>query len=238
MRIEKVTDKIEMYNCDCINLFEKIKDNSIDFILTDIPYELDIHGGTKNNDFGNRKLISEKHIQYICNGIDYDIIFNQFERVMKVVNMCIFCSNNQISKIMSYWENKGYSVTLLVWDKPNPIPLCNGKHVSNLEFIIYVRGKNATWNNNGYSMSLKSYHYPAPKDRIHDTEKPLDLLRHLLMIHTNPNDIVLDPYAGSFSTAIACYEEKRQFIGSEIEEKHFNTALNRIKQRISQLSLF
>ena len=64
MRIEKVTDKITLYNCDCMDMFKEIPDKSIDLILTDSPYELNIHGGTKNNDFGNRKLISEKHIDY------------------------------------------------------------------------------------------------------------------------------------------------------------------------------
>ena len=237
IRVENLQN-MTLYNCDCIDMFERIPDKSIDLILTDSPYELDIHGGTKNNDFGNRKLISEKHIDYICSGFDYDNVFHEFERVLKNMNMLIFCSNNQIGKIMSYWENKGYSTTLLVWDKPNPIPLCNGKHVSNLEFIIYVRGKNATWNNLGYSMSLKSYHYPAPKERIHDTEKPNDLLRQLLLIHSNIGDTILDPFGGSFSTAIACHDERRNFIGSEIDEVFFDKAYKRLRMHVRQLDLF
>ena len=106
---------------------------------------------------------------------------------------------------MTWWEDKGYVPTLLVWDKPNPIPLCNGKHVSNLEFIVYVRERGTTFNNLGYQMLLKTYRYqpPSAKERIHETEKPQGLLKHLLMVHTNEKDIVFDPYAGSFSTALA-----------------------------------
>ena len=66
------------------------------------------------------------------------------------------------SKIMNYWEQKKYSVTLLVWDKPNPIPFGNGKHISNLEFIVYVRGKGATFNNLGVNEQKKTFNYPSP----------------------------------------------------------------------------
>jgi hypothetical protein len=55
-----------------------------------------------------------------------------FLQLQTVTNILIFCSNNQISKTMKFFEDKGYSATLLVWKKLNPIPLCNGKHISDL----------------------------------------------------------------------------------------------------------
>lgn len=67
------------------------------------------------------------------------------------------------------------------------------------------------------------------KSRLHETEKPISLLRHLLMLHSNEGDVVFDAYAGSFSTAIACYKEKRKFIGCEILPKYFEKAMKRLE---------
>lgn len=221
-----------------------LPDKSIDFILTDIPYELEIHGRGCGY-FKDRGLVGGNNggvstLNFISKGIDYDVVFAEFIRLLKVVNACIFCSNKQVGKIMTWWEEKGYSATLLVWDKPNPIPLCNGKHVSNLEFIVYVREKGATFNNLGYNMQLKTFRYKSPnaKDRIHETEKPQSLLQHLIMIHTNAGDTVLDPYAGSFSTAIACHDLQRKFIGCEILSDYFEKGKKRLIEHQQQLTLF
>jgi DNA modification methylase len=199
---------------------------------------MDTHGGCSHNDFGERKLVKDKHIEFICNGFDYESMFTEFERVCKIVNCLIFCSNKQISKTMAWWENKGYSTTLLIWDKPNPIPLSNLKHISNLEFIVFVRGKGATFNCFDYHKMLKTYKYPAPVSRIHPTEKPIALLRHLLQIHSNENQLVLDCFSGSGSTGIACHLEKRNFILSEIDVNYYNTSNKALEVYTNQLTLF
>lgn len=235
-------NNIDCYFGDCTELFQTIKDKSVDFILTDIPYELNTVGGGCGFDGGRTKYESNEQssLFFISHGIDYDKIFSEFLRVMKKPNICIFCSNLQISKIMSWWENKGLSVTLLVWDKPNPIPFGNKQYINNLEFIVYVRGKGATFNILAYDKRFKSFKYASlsAKVRIHETEKPQKLLSHLLSIHTKENDLVLDPYSGSFSTAIACYNGNRRFIGCEIDKDIFNNAMTRLKQVTAQLSLF
>jgi DNA modification methylase len=141
---------------------------------------------------------------------------------------------------MSYWENKGYSVTLLIWRKPNPIPLGNGNYISDVEFMVYVRGKSATFNSIGVKDQLKVYEYSSPSssERIHPTEKPLDLLRRLLLIHSNENHLVLDCFSGSGSTALACMKEKRNFLGCEIDKEFYNSSTKRLKNKKSQTSLF
>lgn len=238
-----MTDNIKTYNEDCLIGMQRIADKSIDFILTDIPYELDWNGGVGlDGDFSTRNLFKKKRQENVIydfsNGIDYDKVFSEFVRILKVVNTCIFCSNKQIGKIMTWWENKGYVATLLVWDKPNPIPFGNMTYINNLEFIVYVREKGSTFNNLGYQMQLKAFRYQPPqaKERIHETQKPIDLLKHLLMLHTNENDLVLDPYAGSFSTAIACHDTNRKFIGFELDKGYYNIAVKRIKEHQRQLS--
>ena len=69
---------------------------------------------------------------------------------------------------------------------------------------------------------------------IHDTEKPVDLMKILIENSSNENDLVLDPFMGSGSTGLACKMSKRNFIGIEIDKKYFNIA----KERIGQNTLF
>lgn len=231
------------YNADCMDVMTAMQDKSVDFILTDIPYELDFSGGGARGDFRDRKHIQAKEsssLYFISHGIDYDKTFAQFERICRRVNICIFCSNKQIGRIMTWWENKGYTVTLLVWDKPNPIPLGYHRYIGNLEFIIYVRTKGVTYNNLGYDKQKKTFHYypPLSRERLHETEKPLQLLQHLLELHTKCGDTVFDPYAGSFSTAIACHNTNRKFIGCEVLPKYFIPAMGRLNGKVSTLSLF
>ena len=229
---------MELRNIDGLELLKTLPDNSIDFILIDPPYELEIHGGGAGF-MKDRKLLN-KHISYIGYGFDFDTYFSEYERVLKVMNAVIFCSNKQVSKTMNWFENKGYSVTLLVWKKPNPIPLGNGKYIGDTEFMVYVRGKGATFNNIGYKEQLRVFEYnvPSTAERIHPTEKPIDMLRRLLLIHTNENDVVLDTFAGSFTTGLACHKENRKCIASEIDEKMFISANTRFKNETSQTQLF
>jgi site-specific DNA-methyltransferase (adenine-specific) len=236
----QVTDKITITNEDNMLLMARYPDNYFDFVLIDPPYELDNHGGVEKGHDLERKLNRDKHIDFISDGFDLNKVFLEIERVSKVMNMICFCSNKQVSKIMNYWESKKYSVTLLVWDKPNPIPLGNGKHISNLEFMIYVRGKGATFNNLGVNEQKKTFNYPSPSSsyRIHPTEKPIQLLERIIKLHTKENDIVLDCFGGSMSSAIACYNTQRQIVSCELDKEYYDKAMKRITNHTNQQKLF
>lgn len=82
--------------------------------------------------------------------------------------------------------------------------------------------------------------YPVPNrdDRIHPTQKPVDLLRYLVLTYTNEGDTVLDNCMGSGTTAIACIKERRHFIGFELSKEYFDKAVRRIKAEQAQLTLF
>ena len=70
------------------------------------------------------------------------------------------------------------------------------------------------------------------------TKKPIDMLRKLIRIHTNKNDTVLDTFAGSFTTGLACHLENRNCIASEIDTNMFNNAETRFINFKSQLNIF
>jgi len=223
--------KNEIILGDCKDYLPLIQDKSIDFVFIDPPYEFDNHGGGANSYFAKSKISKAKHIEFISNGFDMDFVFSQVERVCKTVNMVCFCSNKQVSKIMAYWEAKKYSVTLLIWEKPNAIPMSGGHYVSNIEFMIYVRGKGATYNNLRANENKKTFLFTAPTKRMHPTQKPLGLLERILKIHTKENDVVLDCFAGSFSIVDACKNLNRQYIAIEKEATFYNEAVLRIESK-------
>ena len=235
--MEKYLNKIT--NGDCLEIMKQLPDKCVDLILTDPPYELNLHGGSGMGEFSNRKMIKLKHIDFIAHGFDYDNVFNEFIRICKKVNLYIFCSNAQITKIMTWFENKGYLTTLLVWHKTNAVPLTNKKYQSNLEFIICVRESGATFNNLPVAESSKvfSLPYPPHNKRIHPTEKPLKLIELLVKRKSEENDIVLDCFSGSGVTGVASYNLNRNFICIEKDKTFYELSTERLNNLQNQIKL-
>jgi len=74
-------------------------------------------------------------------------------------------------------------------------------------------------------------------NRVHPTQKPVELLEYLIRTYSNPNDLVLDFTMGSGSTGVACQNTNRDFIGIELDEKYYNVASNRLKENNLQKKL-
>lgn len=221
----------ELLNGDCFELMKNIPDKSIDLILTDPPYEISNHDGG-HSALSKRKLSVKSKVDNMSNGFCYEKCFDEFLRICKMPNILIFCSNKQISKIMSYFESKNLSTTLLIWHKTNPSPLCNGNHLSDLEFVIYVRGKGATFNNDTpfeYKRKIYSSGIIPKSIKVHPAQKPIELLKRYIELHTKENDIVFDPFMGSGSTGVAAIDVGRKFIGIEKEPQYFEISKNRIQ---------
>ena len=228
----------QIINADCIDILKQLPDKCIDLVLTDPPYELNLNGG-KGKAFSDRALVKDKHIDFIAHGFDYEGVFEQFKRICKPLNLFIFCSNKQISKIMSYFEND-YMVTLLCWHKPNAIPLVNNCWHSNLEFIVCVHESGGVFNNLPLKEKSKviTMPYPAANIRIHPTEKPVKLIELLLKTKSLEGGLVLDCFSGSGTTAIACHNLKRRFICIEKDKDYWKASVERLKNAQAQMKLF
>lgn len=221
-----------LINDDCLKAFKQIPTGSIDFICTDIPYELNKHGGTKSA-LAKRNAKVRDSVEFMAHGIDYDNIFNEFIRVCKIPNMVIFCSNLQIGKIINWFNDKKLKTDLLVWKKSNPAPLCNGKYVSDLEYMIYVHTKGTFFNNEAeYKYKLKGKIYPimTSKNKLHPTQKPLGLMQELIEVHSSIGNLILDPFMGSGTTGEACGNLNRDFIGIELDKNYFDIAVKRLEK--------
>ena len=98
---------------DCLEGMKLIPSDSIDLVVTDPPYDMDLQGGMRGHYMSMEKY-KGNDLDSICNGFDIDVIFRECERVCKKFNMFCFCSNKQVSDIMRFGENNGYITNLLV----------------------------------------------------------------------------------------------------------------------------
>ena len=224
------TNKI--YLGDCYELIKQIPDKSVDCIYTDIPYLYETGGGGSSRIAQQvQKMKRELQDNGIYNGINY-LIFNDFVRIMKNINCFIWCSKEQIFPIMKWWnENTNCTYQILTWNKTNPVPMCNGNWLSDVEYCLYFN--RGTKLNDGIEHKSKWFTSPLNlKDKLlfdHPTIKPIDLVKRHLLHTTQENDIVLDPFIGSGTTAVACKELNRQYIGMEINPKWHEVAVKRLQ---------
>ena len=186
----------------------------------------------KNRISGN-VLASQKQFIDLTVGFDYSIL-DEFVRVMKKVNIIIWFSKLQMQDILNYFMNlkdKEIYFEPLVWKKTNPPPKTNNMWLPDLEYAFHFREKGVVLND-GYEIKNKGYVSPInKKDKDlydHPTIKPLEFVKNHILHITQENDIVLDPFLGSGTTAVACQETKRQFIGFEIDKSYYDIAQDRI----------
>ena len=218
----------KIYLGDSYTLIKNIPDKSVDLVYIDIPYEMQ-SGGKGGGAFGDRiHNLIRKDMNNIIHGIDYKI-FDELKRVMKKVNIFIWCNKQQIIDIITNF--KDYSMEIIVWAKDNPTPFTNNVWLSDLEYCFYFRETGVKLND-GYEIKSKFYKSPinkSDKDLYdHPTIKPLDLVKRHILHTTQENDIVLDTFLGSGTTAVACKETNRSYIGFEINESYYKIATDRL----------
>ncbi|WQY18055.1 site-specific DNA-methyltransferase [Helicobacter pylori] len=228
---------IQIYHA---NAFEIIKDFyqqdlKVDAIITDPPYNISV----KNN-FSTLKSAKRQGIDFG----EWDKNFRLLEWIKcyaPLVNpngcMVIFCSYRFISHIADFLEENGFMVKdFIQWVKNNPMPRnINRRYVQDTEFALWAVKKKAKWvfnkpKNEKYlrPLILKSPVVSGLERVKHPTQKSLALMEKIISIHTNPNDIVLDPFMGSGTTGLACKRLERNFIGIESEKEYFQIAKKRL----------
>ena len=231
---------------DAYKLIKEIPDKSIDLVYTDVPYLYKNGGGGGNSEISKRIIAKIESINDISNGIDYSIL-DEFKRVLKKLNLFIWCSKMQIIDILNYFAD--YNFEILVRCKTNPQPSTNNVWLPDVEYCLYFREKGVRLND-GYDLKSKWYlgaiNQQDKKLYNHPTIKPLDLVERHIKETTQVGDVVLDAFLGSGTTAVACKELERNFIGFEINKAYYEIAIDRLKgvnqiekqAKIEQLKLF
>ena len=161
-----------------------------------------------------------------------DIKFSEFlpslYRILKDDSHCYLMVNGRnLKELWQVANNCGFKYqNLLVWNKGNATP--NKWYMNACEFILFLRkGKAKNINNLGSKTIIT---VPNVRNKMHPTEKPVELMSILVENSSNENDVVLDPFMGSGSTGVACLNTNRNFIGIELDKTYFDIAQNRINK--------
>lgn len=217
---------------DCLDILKNIPNNSIDLIVTDPPYRT-ISGGNKSEKWksGYKNSILYKNDGKIFehNDIDHKKWLKECYRVLKN-NSHIYIMTNVLNlfNLEKLATDVGFKLhNLLVWEKNTAN--ANRWYMKNCEYVLFMRKGKAKTINNPSSKTVHKYNNIIG-NKLHPTEKPIDLMKFYVSNSSNENDVVLDPFMGSGSTGIACKELNRNFIGIEIDETYFDIAKKRIKE--------
>lgn len=237
---------ISLYNTDCLETLKDIPSHSVDLVVTDPPYEVSASngGGICNTVMHlNRSLESLVDLN-IDKGYDFEAVNRELVRVMRNINIYLWCNKLQIPKYFNFYvDSLGCKFDILRWEKTNPIPTYHNKYLTDTEFCLYFR-KGGLCCPGSYE-DAKTY-YSAPinaKDKKlwkHPTIKPLEIIERLVRNSSREGETVLDPFMGSGTTGVACRNLGRNFIGCEINREYFDIADRRInsEEDREQLELF
>lgn len=227
-----------IYNEDCIQGMKKLPDNSIDLVIIDPPYQIVAGGG--GGAFGADKRDYHKEVKTLSDGITNNVL-DELVRVLKKINIYIWCNKNQLKQYINYFEEKGCTTDLLTWHKTNPVPTCNNKYLSDTEYILYFRQGGVPMYGS-YETKKKYYVTPTNKEDKqkykHPTIKPLSIIENLIVNSSKENDVILDCFMGSGTTPVACVNTHRHYIGYEIDDNYFDIACQRLDEVEDAIPLF
>jgi site-specific DNA-methyltransferase (adenine-specific) len=213
---------------DCLEILKTIPSESIDCLVTDPPYKI-ITGGDSNGKNsvrpkgilkGNRELM--KTIPKFSDWLP------EMFRVLKDGSQnYVMVNSSNLLKMANEIEKTGFKIqNFLIWQKNNCTP--SQFYMKNCEYTLFFRkGKSKYINDIGGSKTVHSFNNIIG-NKLHPTEKPIDLMEFYIRNSTNENDIVLDPFMGSGTTMLACKNLNRKGIGIEKEQMYFDIATQRL----------
>ena len=227
-------ERNKVYLGDAYELIKQVTDKSVDLIIVDPPYELQGKGKPSNNGISRSiyKLNLELEENELIDGIKEEIL-DDFMRVMKVPNIYIWCNKKQIPMYISFFvNNHGCNFDILLWNKPNAMPLYNNKYLTDAEYCLYFR-KGGYCNPNTYNEAKTVFSTPINiRDKgyyHHPTVKPLRIIETLIKNSSKDGDLVFDCFLGSGTTAVACKNLNRDYIGIELNPKWYKVACDRLE---------
>ena len=223
---------------DCFELIKKVPSGSVDLVLADPPYVIsrktNFASGKPTGKEVDRFRVSMEFGEWDMQEVDMLPLIKEAYRVLKRGGtMICFYDLWKLTTLRNCFEEAGFKqLRFMEWIKTNPVPL-NSKtnYLTNAREIMVsgVKGGKPTFNSE-YDNGVYKYPICHGSDRVHPTQKPVSLMRELIIKHSNPSDVVLDPFMGSGSTGVACVNCGRDFIGIEKDEGYFRIAEERIRK--------
>ena len=252
-----------IYNMDCLEGMKQIPDGTIDAVICDLPYGVlngESEGGSWDTIIPFEPLWAE--YRRVCKPTAAIVLFGQGMFTAKLM-----MSNEKMWRYNLIWDKVRATGFLNANRMPlrNHEDICvfyrqlgtynpqmealNGRERNHAQGHGDHKEKNSCYGKVGrINPTYEDKKHPRSiivknavhcnEGQFHPTQKPVDLLRYLVLTYTNEGDTVLDNCMGSGTTAIACIKERRHFIGFELSKEYFDKAVRRIKVEQAQLTLF
>lgn len=210
----------KIHQGDCLDVMKEIKNSSVDCIITDPPYST-----PTITSFGRKKVLNLADLS-IQERFFRDVK-KEIERILKPNGrVFIFCDDKYYPILFAVfydWQNKN----MVIWDK-GKIGMGNPFRKQH-ELIFYANRESFNYNRTEgithYPTILK---YSSDKNKIHGAQKPIKLIEDLIKGFTNEGELVLDMFLGSGTTALACKNLNRNFIGIELNPEYCDMARKRL----------
>jgi len=238
---------MRLINDDCLSVLIKAPSECVDLIVTDPPYKLTSRGtsGTMGGEFWKSELTKNGKV-FREGFVTINDWIDECYRILKDgTHIYIMTNDKNLTEYLIAIENSKFEyVKTIIWKKPNKI--CGRWYMTQKETIILARkGKQRPINNPSSSDIIETPDFKKTKIKkeidgnlkdvnIHDTEKPIELMKIFIENSSNEGEIVLDLFMGSGSTGVACKEANRKFIGIEKDLEYFNIAKNRIEKAVTK----
>jgi len=220
-----------LINADCLTVINKIPDKTISLLVTDPPYGIDY--------VSNRRVLESKVTVPIKN--DDKKAFELLDKTLELLkskfvdnpHLYVFCSWKNYPEfkeiISKYHEIKN----VIVWDKGNHgAGDLSGNYGERYELIIFA---GSGQRNIKYPRPDNIQLYPKVSKLEHPTQKPVELLKFLIEKSSSNKEVIIDPFMGVGSTAVACIYTGNPCIGIEIDEKYFKIANRRVTEERDRL---
>ena len=222
----------KIINGNAIEFMKTLEDESVDLIVTDPPYKVTARGNAGNSGGMMQSKLSMKGKIFKHNDIKPIEYLPEFYRLLKDGSHCYVMTNHvNLQEMLNTATECGFHfIKSLIWNKGNKI--MGQFYMSQFEYILFFRkGKGKKINKCGTADILN---VPNKKTKgkdgknIHDTEKPVELMKILIENSSQEGELVLDPFLGVGAVGVACKELNRECIGIELDENYYNIAYNRI----------
>lgn len=228
-------------NADSRDIIKRIPDNAIDFILTDPPYNLAKHS-TGNINLPGRSAINNDLAEWDLVDFNPEEWVKEFIRILKPTgNLFIFTSYNQLGRWYNCLDHRFDSSNFMIWHKTNPAPkIYKAGFLNSCEMIFTCWNKHHTWN---FSTQDEMHNFiESPicsgperlKNPKHPTQKPISILKRMIEMASNEDDIIFDPFMGVGSTGVAAMQLNRRFIGVELAPQYCQAGKLRIEAELDE----
>lgn len=232
-----------MQHGDSLEVMREFGEQSIDHVITDPPYSEHVHGNHRSmrrDGAGENAARAERELGF--DSITHETMLRAAEQFARIARRWVLVFTDVES--VHLWRDALTFVGLEyvrtgIWRKTGAAPQFSGDRpgVGYEAIVIAHPSGRKRWNGGGkhafwqHSIALNR---SGSEPRYHPTEKPVDLMRELVLDFTDEGDSILDPFAGSGSTGVAALLEGRHFSGVEIDESHYVTARKRLLEASSQ----